>query len=111
MTTPVFQVNGVINIQGVKSNWQRVEKRRLDDGTIEYQDYLLNVWDIDQETMSVFLALQALSGKTLTSLATTDVTDRNEAATYNSGVEMGVVNCQQIGQRATGIRVEYRVKI
>ena len=111
MTTPTFVVNGSITAYGVQANWQRVEKRRNDDGTIDYQDYYLHTWDIQQAEMSTFLALQALSGKSLTSLATTDVTDRNEAATYSAGVEMGVVNCQQIGRRATGIRAEFRVKI
>ncbi len=110
MTTPIYRVNGSITFHGVRSDWSRIPKRTKADGTIEHLDYRLNVWDIAQAEMSAYEALRALQGRALESLATNDPGDRNEAATY-SDVEVGLVNCVQIGRRATSIHIEFKVKV
>jgi hypothetical protein len=111
MTTPVYQVNGSITLYGVRSDWQRIVRRANSDGTVTYQDYAINTWDVPQALMTSFEALRALQGAALASLATNDPVDRNEAATYSDGVEVSLVNCAQIGRRATSIRIEVKVKI
>jgi hypothetical protein len=60
--------------------------------------------------MDTYEALEAQQGKRLTSLATNDIDDRNEAATYVNA-EIGIVSCQQIGRRATGVHIEFRVDV
>jgi len=110
MATPTFVVNGSITFHGVQSTWQRVVKRKNADGSIDYQPYALNVWEISQAEMSSYLSLLAQSGHRLTSLATTDIEDVNNGATYTSA-ELAVVNCQQVGRRAVGIRCEFRVDV
>lgn len=109
MTTPTFVINSTITAHGVVANWQRVVKRQNADGTTTYQPYWLHTWDIAQMEMTTFLGLQALQGQALTSLATTTVTDRNNAATYTS-VTMSLVSGQHTGRRVTGVRLEFRVK-
>lgn len=110
MATPTFVINGSITCYGVTAEWQRQAKRRNGDGTVNYQSYLLHTWEVPQMEMSIFLSLQALSGSTLTSLATTSLSDRNNGATYTSAA-LGLVNCQQLGRRATGVRLEFWVKV
>ena len=110
MTTPTFVINGSITAYGVNANWERAIKRTNGNGTLDFQPMARHTWDIPQMQMATFLLLQAQQGKRLTSLATTDIDDRNSAATYTS-VEMGLVSCQQVGRRATGVRVEFRVDV
>jgi hypothetical protein len=110
MATPVFTINGSISFYGVKAEWQRVIKRKNADGSITYQPYALHTWTIPQMEVSTFLSLQALSGQRLTSLATTNINDVNNGATYSS-VELSVVNCTQVGRRATGITASFRVDV
>ena len=110
MATPTFVLNGSITFHGVSASWQRVIKRTNDDGTIIYQNYALHTWDIPQAEMDSYLSLLAQAGKRLTSLATTNISDRNNGATYTS-VEVGIVNCQHVGRRAVGIRAEFRVDV
>lgn len=110
MATPTFVLNGSITFHGVSANWQRVVKRQNDDSTIEYQPYALHIWDIPQAEMDSYLSLLAQAGKRLTSLATTNISDRNNGATYTS-VEVGIVNCQHVGRRAVGIRAEFKIDV
>lgn len=110
MAIPIYSINGAITFYGVTSEWQRVVKRKDADGSIEYQNYALNIWQISQAEMSSYLSLLAQSGHRLTSLETNDINDVNEAATYTS-VELAVVNCQQVGRRAVGVRCEFRVDV
>lgn len=110
MTTPVYTVNSSITCYGVTADWERQPKRTNSDGTTDWQPYARHIWEIPQMTMAAFLLLRAQQGKRLTSLATNDIDDRNEAATYASA-EMGMVNCQQVGLRATGVTVEFRVDV
>lgn len=109
MTTPTFAVNGT-TCHGVSANWERVVRRQNADGTAEYQPYARHTWEIGQMSMVAFEALQSLIGRRLVSLATTDIDDRNSAATYTSA-EMGLVSAEHTGRRATGVRVEFRVDI
>lgn len=111
MTTPTYTVNGSITLYGVRSDWQRLPKRTNNDGTVTYQEWAINTWDVPQATMANYEALRALQGAALASLATNDIDDRNEAATYSDGVEVGLVNAAQTGRRAVGLRVEFRVKV
>ena len=85
-------------------------KRKNADGSIEYQPYALHIWQIAQMEMDIYLSLLAQSGKRLTSLATTNINDVNNGATYTNA-EVSVVNAQQIGRRAVGIRCEFRVDV
>ena len=110
MATPTYSINGSITFHGVQSTWARVPKRKNSDGSIDYQPYALNFWEVSQAEMSSYLSLMAQSGHRLTSLETNDIDDANEAATYTS-VELAVVNAQQIGRRAVGIRCEFRVDV
>lgn len=110
MALPVYTVNGSITFNGVVSTWNRIARRTNADGSITYQAYWVNTWDIGQATMAAYEALRTLQGAALTSLATNDPTDHNEAATYTT-VEVGLVNCQQAGRRAVGVRAEFKVKI
>lgn len=110
MATPTFVVNGTITCYGVIADWQRQAKRVNSDGTITYQPYALHTWDIEQMEIATFLLLQAQQGQRLTSLATTDIDDRNNGATYTSA-EMGIISGQQTGRRAVNVHIEYRVDI
>lgn len=110
MTTPTYQVNGSITFHGVRSDWQRIPKRTRADGVTEWQDYAINTWDIGQAEMSAFESLRSLQGAALSSLATNDPADRNEAATYTT-VEVGLVNAAQTGRRAVGLHIEFKVKV
>lgn len=110
MATPTFVVNGSITCYGVLADWERIPRRTNSDGTIDYQPYARHIWEVGQMEMATFEALEVLQGMRLTSLATNDIDDRNEAATYTSA-EMGIVNCQQVGRRAVGVRVEFRVDV
>lgn len=110
MTTPVYTVNSSITCYGVRAGWQRVEKRRNSDGTTDFQPWALHTWDIAQMEMTTFESLRALQGAALASLATNDIIDRNDNATYTSAV-LGLVNGQQIGRRAVNVRLEFRVDV
>lgn len=110
MATPTFVINGTITFHGVVASWERVPKRKNSDGSIDYQPYALHTWQIAQAEMDSYLSLLAQSGHRLTSLATTNINDVNNGATYTS-VELSVVNCQQVGRRAVGIRCEFRVDV
>ena len=110
MATPTFVINGSITFHGVVASWGRVPKRKNSDGSIDYQPYALHTWDVPQMEMDTYLSLLAQSGKRLTSLATTNIDDVNNGATYTA-VELAVVNAQQIGRRAVGIRCEFRVDV
>lgn len=109
MATPTFVVNGSITCYGVTAEWQRQARRRNGDGSITWQEMASHTWDIPQMEMSTFLSLQALAGSTLSSLATTAITDRNNGATYTTAEIVSVVNASQVGRRAVGVRVEFRV--
>lgn len=111
MAAPVYQINGSISVYGVNSSWQRVPKRINADGSTEWQPYLLNVWEIASMEESTFQSLRALQGAALTSLSTNTPTDRNVGITYSSGVDLGLVNGQQVGRRMTGVTLEFRVDI
>ena len=108
--TVAFSINGGSAIPGVIAAWQRVAKRRNTDGSITWQNYALHRWTIAQMEMSACLSLLAQSGKRLTSLATSNINDVNNGATYTSA-ELTVVNYQQVGRRAVGIRCEFRADI
>jgi hypothetical protein len=110
MALPTFVINGTITLAGVKAEWQRAPKRVNADGTTTWQNYALHTWEIPQMTMANFESLRALQGTQLTSLATTTLADRNVGATYTV-VEVGLVNCQQVGRRATNVHLEFRVDI
>ncbi len=109
MTT--YSVNGGTSIPGVESTWHQIPKQKQANGIITFQDYAKNTWNIPNMSMVNYLTLQALSGTTITSLETNDVTDRGSAATYSAGVEVGVVNCQHVGVQAQAVRIEFRVKV
>jgi hypothetical protein len=110
VATPIFSVNGGAAIPGVVANWQRVQKRRQSNGVIVYQNYALHTWSIEQMDMAAFLAFRTLQGNRLTSLATTDIDDRNNGATYTAA-EVKLIICNQVGRRATAIQIEFRVDI
>ena len=110
MATPVFTINGSITFHGVVASWQRVPKRKNSDGSITYQPYSLHTWAIAQAEMSSYLSLLAQSGQRLESLATTNINDVNNGATYTS-VEVDVVNAAQVGRRAVGITASFRVDV
>lgn len=110
MTTPTFSVNGGSAIPGVVANWNRTVKRRNNDGSIEYQPYAEHVWDIPSMAMATYLTLQALNGQVLSSLDTTNHSDRNNGATY-TGAEIISVRAQHLGLRAAGVRVLFKVDI
>jgi hypothetical protein len=61
--------------------------------------------------MSTFLALNLQQGQQLTSLATTTLADVNNGATYTSAEIVEMVNCAQVGRRATNLRVVFRVDV
>lgn len=109
MATPTFSINGGSNIPGVSANWQRVEKRRTPAG-ITWQDYALHTWDAAQMEMATYESLRAAQGTVLSSLATTDIEDVNNGATYTSA-EITAVSGSQTGRRATGVRVEFKAKV
>lgn len=111
MATPTFIINGSITCYGVTADWQRQVKRRNGDGTTAFQPFALHIWDIPQMEMSTFVALQTLGGAILSSLATCDIDDRNNGATYTDAEIVSVINTAQIGRRATGVRVEFRVGV
>lgn len=111
MATPTFAVNSGNNLPGITSDWQRVVKRRDNDGTITYQNYAINIWDAPYMDMSEFLILQGLKGQALTSLDTTDIDDRANGATYTSAEIISTVKCEQAGLMATGVRIEIRVDV
>lgn len=111
MATPTFSINGGSNLPGVVASWQRVIRYRRANGAFVYQNYAFHAWEIEQMEMSAYLALAAQAGKRLTSLATTNVTDINNGATYTSAEILGVVSGQQVGQRMTDVRVEFRVDV
>ncbi len=111
MATPTFVINGTITAYGVKAEWQRVPKRQNSDGTVTWQNYAMHTWDVPQMEMDTYLSLLALSGHRLTSLATTDLNDRNNGASYASAEIVEVINTQQIGRRATSCQVTFRVDI
>ena len=104
-----YQVNG-IEIHGVKSNWKKVPKRKNTDGSIDFQDWALNIWSLEQQEMTAYETVQLLSGLVITSLDTNDIDNRNTGKQYTS-VELGSVNCTHIGRRATNITLEFRVDI
>ena len=110
MTTPTFSINGGSAIPGVTAKWEVLPKRVRLNGVADFQAMYRHSWDIPQMTVSQYETLQALSGQPLTSLATTQYSDFNDAATYTTA-EMGLVTGYQIGQRMTGIRIEFRVKL
>ncbi len=110
--TVAYSVNGGSEILGVISTWQRLPKQRqTTTGTITFQAYALNTWTMASMTMALFLTLQALSGKNLTTLETNDITARKSAATYSAGEEVRLVNCQHVGLEAQGVTVRFRVKV
>lgn len=110
--TVAYSVNGGSEILGVDSVWKReIKSRDPATGAITFQNYATNTLTVPDMTMTLYLVLQALSGSVLTSLETNDITDRNVGATYNSGVEMGIVNCQHVGLAAQGIVIKFRVKV
>lgn len=109
--TIAYSVNGGSEILGVLSTWQRLPKQRQTTGIITFQTYALNTWTVANMTMTIFQTLQALSGQTLTSLETNDITARKSGATYSAGAEVGIVNCQHIGVQAQQVTIRFRVKI
>lgn len=108
MAIPVFQINGT-TIHGVTANWQRVIKRETPEGIV-YQDWLIHTWDIEQQGMTAALVIQALAGNDISSLATTDVDDRANGATYTNVEMISMANYTHVGKRATSLRVEFRIK-
>lgn len=111
MATPTFVINSTITFYGVKAEWQRVPKRKNSDGSIDWQPYAMHTWDVLQMEMDTFLDLQALSGARLTSLATTDIEDRNNGATYTAAEIVEMVNTSQVGRRATSCRCVFKVDV
>lgn len=105
-------VNGGSVIHGVNVDWQRIPKRKNAGGSIDYQDWALCTWQIDQLEMSLYLALQALGGQVLSSLTTSDIDRRNFQRTYSNAEVVGPVNAgAHVGLRATDIRVTFRVGV
>lgn len=111
MAAPTYVINSSITCHGVISTWNRLARRVNADGTVTFIAYWVNTWNIAQMEVSTFESLRALQGAALTSLATNTPTDRNTGVTYSSGVEVGLVNGQQVGRRMTNVTVEYKVKI
>jgi hypothetical protein len=109
--TVTYSLNNSITVPGVRSSWQRQVKRRRPDGTIEYQPWAVNTWDVDNATMEVYEAVRALQGQVLTSLETNDIDSRNAAKTYTSAEITGPVVGQQVGRRVTGVSISFRVDI
>jgi hypothetical protein len=110
--TIAYSVNGGSEIFGVISTWRRIPKQRqTTTGAITFQDYALNTWTIANMTMAIFLALQDLSGKNLTTLETNDIAARKSAKTYSAGAEVGLVNCQHVGLDAQQVTIQFRVKV
>lgn len=105
------QVNSGTMIPGVSANWQRQAKRTNDDGSVDWQDYAILSWEIPQATMEVYEELRAVQGKVLTNLVSTDIDNRNEPKLYSYAELISVVQVQQVGRRATGLRAEFRVKV
>lgn len=110
MATPTFSINGGAAIPGVTASWQLLVKRQTPAG-IEWQDYAMHTWDIAQAEMTVFETLRAAQGRVLSIMATTDIEDINNGANYTSAEITSIVAGSQTGRRATGVRVEFRVKI
>lgn len=108
MATPTFSINGT-SVDGVKAVWRRLPKRQLDTGAIEYQDFLEHTWDVGIMPMSTFLTIQLLKGQVLSSVATTDIDDLNNGATYTTA-ELGMVSCKHEGLFAKNVRLEFRIK-
>ncbi len=104
-----FAVNGTA-FYGVIASWQRQRKRRLTNGTIEWQNYALHTWEIAQMEMANYLALQAQHGQRLTSLATVDIDDCRVGATYTNA-EIINLSGEQVGQRMTGVQVQFRADV
>lgn len=110
--TVAYSVNGGSEILGVESTWQRLRKQhQTTTGKITFQNYARNTWTAASMTMTLYLTLQALSGKTLTSIETNDIADRKTGKTYSNGAEMGIVNCQHVGVQAQGVSIQFRVKV
>jgi hypothetical protein len=110
--TIAYSVNGGSEIFGVEVNWQRLPKQRqTTTGKITFQNYAQHTWTLREMSMSQFLTLQALSGKTLTSIETNDIDARKTGKTYSAGAEMGIVNAQHVGVQAQGVTIQFRVKV
>ena len=110
MAAPTYVVNST-TFYGVKANWQQVIKRKNCDGSIDYQPYALHTWDISTAEMASFLALNLVQGQSLTSLQTVDIDDSDAGATYTDVELTEIVNTAQVGMRATGLRVVFRVSV
>lgn len=111
ISPPAYSINAGNQIHGVRANWQRVVKRVATDGTITYQPYALHTWEIAQLDMDLFLELAAQQGQVLSSLEANDIDHRNVPRTYTAAEIVSAVNARQIGRRATGVRVEFRVGV
>ncbi len=104
-----YSINGGNEIHGVESDWQRQPVRQNADGTTDFNDWSLNIWQLAEMDMAEFETIRALQGTALTSLETNDIDDRNVAATYTTVILTGVVNGQQIGRRMTNVTLTFRV--
>ena len=110
MAAPSYSVNS-ISVPGVISSWERVPKRKNNNGVTDYQDYAINTWDIEKMNATVFEQVQALRGAVLTSLATNDIDDQDNGTTYTSAEMVSLTNGQHVGTQIKNVRLEFRVKV
>jgi hypothetical protein len=108
---PYFAVNGLRMPGGVVANWQRQVKRTNTDGTVEWQSWAIHTWEMTWLDMASFLVLQGVQGQVLSSLATTDIDNRNSLGFYTAAEVISAVNTRQTGLRAGGVRIEFRVGV
>lgn len=106
-----FALNSGDAIPGVQASWERVVKRRNNDGTIEYQNYALHTWDIAVMEGATYDTVKALQGTRLTSLETTDIDNPNQLATYTSAEIIGAIGGQHVGLQVNGVRITFKIDV
>ena len=111
MADPTYSINGGSALPGVIAEWQRAVLRQNPDGTITYSPWAVHAWQLQTMATADFATLYAQQGKTLTSLETNDIDDRNVAATYTDVVLQSVVNGDHRGLNMHNIALRFRVKV
>lgn len=82
--TIAYSINGLAEIHGVQSSWQRQPARANTDGTIDFSDWAINVWNISTIGLTNWETLRAAQGALLTTLETNDIDLRNSSGQYDT---------------------------
>ncbi len=79
-----YSINAGTEIPGVFSSWQRQPARANTDGTIDFSDWAICIWNIPTIGLTNWETLRAAQGTLLTTLETNDIDLRNSSGQYDT---------------------------